>query len=410
MRRLHPVICIPRLIVYLIVLVICILPAVFLNTLFGYVPLLFSVLFPLLSLGYARWMAARVQCTGISEGAECVRGKSIPMQLTIENRSRLTVVSCRAVFYTTDLDGEIRTSEELHLTLASQEHRSFAFDVLFDHLGLYDVGLQALRIDGLLGILSFERSRRRSRTVRVLPNIHRLDAFTISELVQNESPHASHTSSAESIDFASVREYAFGDPIKLIHWKLSSHTGTYVTKQMEAYGNHGLTILADNSVPGYSSESRMNVYDALIECAAALGRRARDNGMDVELLYRDRTGAVSRQPLDCSGSFSELLDELPSLKISREASRLSEMLRLEAAGRQTNSNIAVCTAVLDDDAGDAIQNLALSGKIPVVFYLRPYSEAQAGEHGLRVLKTLRSRGISCCLVESADEIGKGAMA
>jgi uncharacterized protein (DUF58 family) len=406
MSRLRVSFSVPHALVLLCVLILCGLPAVFMNSIFGYLPLLFSVFALLLSLVYTLLLAGRVRCADMSEPASCVRGERVPMQLAIENTSALVCTCCRAVFYTTDLFGAVRSVQELRFTLSPHEKREFSFQVSFDHVGQYAVGVKKLCVDGLFRVISFEQTTQAVKPVKVLPRLHTLGDLIISETVQNESQHANRISNAESIDCAGVREYAFGDPIKLIHWKLSSHTGNYVTKQLESYGNFGLTILANMNAPAYDAESLMDVYDALLECCAALGCYARNNGIDTELLSYSPSGEKTRLPISDGGNFAQLIELLPQVRTQNHAQPLTELLRTEAVNRYANSNIAICTAELDEEIAHQILQLSLGGKMPLVFYIRPYSQDKSRGSGQKALKTLRSRGISCYMIPCADEIGK----
>lgn len=386
--------------------VLCALPAVFMNDLFGYFPVITLIMVYLVSFTYGYILSRSTVCLELSQTETCRRGEEALMKLTIRNSSPLVCTRCSAEFYTTDLFGNACSVTPLGFTLAPREEREFAFSIRFDHIGQYLAGLKSLRVDGLLGVISFLLERDEVLRMDVLPKLHAMDELIISKIINTESQDARLMSSAESVDYTGVREYAYGDSIKLIHWKLSSHAGSYVTKVLKSYGNNTLTVIPGLRAPDFDSETLMAVYDAVVECCASLCHCARENGIDAELLYHDKSGETVRQTQDASFDFSLFIESLPAVYTQeRPEMDLLELLRQEASSRYSSDNIAVCSPVLDEYVAQGLLQLYRAGKTPIFFYIHPVS-AEKDMTAERALRTLDSTGICSFVISSADSITK----
>lgn len=396
-----------RTVVLLLVLALCALPAFFQNGWFGYFPLLFLLCLCLLSLVWGAFVARGLRVEKIAADSRCRRGEDLSLRLFVRNTSRLVCPGCTAELYTTDLFGKVRSRDFLRFTLAPGESREFSMAVRFDHTGRYRFGLRTLRTQCLLGAASYTAEQGFGDEVCVEPRLHALERLSFDCQARSESRRAQIASSAESVDCSGVREYAFGDPIKLIHWKLSSHAGDYVTKLLESYGNNALTVVPSSAAPDFDGETLMGLYDTVTECCASLCVRARELGMDVELLCRGRDGGEVRQLLDAASDFSFLIDALPAAgPEAGPGPALPELLAREEASRYSNSNIAVCAAQLSEETAQALLRLRRAGKSPLLFYARPRQATGDDLSGDRILRSLESFGVSCCVIPSADEIEK----
>ena len=387
------------------VLVLCALPAAVLNTLPGYLPVLFLLFLCALSLAYAVTVSRSLRCEGLGGEESCLRGESVPVSLRIVSASRLVSVGVSAECFVTDAFGGVRSGSGLRFTLAPGESRDFGFDVSLDHVGKYTVGLRSLRVSGLLGVVSVERASSFTRTVTVLPRCHELGRLSLSETVRTESVYANRVSTADSVDYSGVREYSIGDPIKLIHWNLSSHTGSYMTKQLESYGNNSLTVIPCAVTPGYDPETAMEAFDGVSECCASLGMFARNLGMDAELLAEDDTGEIGRRPLV---STEELMAALPGPEKGSGCERLERMLEKECTRRYSASNLAVCTSALSEYAAKQMMELQRRMKSVILFYVCPYGAPEESATD-RAIRTLRAADIQLYVIQSADEIGRSAV-
>jgi hypothetical protein len=213
---------------------------------------------------------------------------------------------------------------DLRLTLSPRETRSFGFSASFPHIGNYRAGIRRIELLDALGIFRAVRDQEKSFGVEVLPRMAQIASLPVTANVQAESTHMSVQSPLNGSDYTGVREYAFGDPMKSIHWKLSAHAGGLMTKQMESYSNTGMSVILDLQIPASDASARLlrencqGVYSQanLVVCTCLLTQELAD------LLVRLKQGG--RTPI-LFLILSQTLDE------STRQDRMAQLRRLAGA-------------------------------------------------------------------------------
>lgn len=388
---------------------VCLLsvPAVFLNTIYGYLPLLMLAL-----LGGASALYSRMLCGGLAVGqsagqGSCQRGETLPFSLEVDNRSRLVCTRAEARFFLSDLFGNPASERIGVFTLAPREKQKMVFDISFDHLGAYEAGLKELRVCGLFGLFMKALPRPAVYQVNVTPNLYPIERLRCTDTVQAESERSLIRSSAESMDYFGVREYAPGDPIKTIHWKLSAHSSCYLTKQMESYGSNGLSVILDFAAPLYESQTRMDVFDCLVETGVSLCHYARGNGLDDELLFVSRHGERRRYVPSDFSDLSQLMGELPFLSDRPGNIGAEQMLWDEVRSLYSQANLALCTASITQGLLQQLINARSRRKNPMLFFVLPDTVYDAERlERLAPLSVLEGAGIPYRVLSHARELGK----
>lgn len=392
---------------WLALLALSAVPAVYLNSLFGYLAFLTLGFAGLLSLGYAALLRRALVLEGLDTAAACLRGESAELRLGVRSRAPLLCPRVEAVFSLTDPLGEAGERTAVSFPLAPREGRTFPLTVRFDHVGVCRAGVEELRVFGLFGLFSLPLRGEASCRVEVAPRVHPLGGLPLSDAARTERQRAQVRTSAESLDYAGVREYAFGDPIKTIHWKLSAHAAGYLTKQMESYGSSGVSVLLDMESPPYPAGTLLEVCDCLTEAAVSLCAAAREAGMEYELLAYDRRGeAVRWTPGDLT-SFSETVGQLPPISTAGGPGA-PELLRAEGRSLYGQANLAVCTARLTEELVQVLLELRGRGRFPLLFFVLPGAlDEEARRAALRPRSLLEAAGIPCYVLPDAGALDGG---
>ncbi len=130
---------------------------------------------------------------------------------------------------------------------------------------------------------------------------------------------------ADKEDFSHVREYAMGDILQLIHWKLTAKHDDMMVKQYDTTGDRRCVILCNFSQDGAAASSVMRRSDAVIETAVAVAMSASRAGVKA---FAD-TGAVSGLTCDIAdaGSFNRFYDMMSVLPPNFETTEFTELIR-----------------------------------------------------------------------------------
>ncbi|MCD8128351.1 MAG: DUF58 domain-containing protein [Oscillospiraceae bacterium] len=394
-----------RCALYLLVLALCFLPPVYLNDVYGYLPIFTLLFVSLLSIAYLLILARHIGCEDLSETARCVRGTPMAFSVRVENRSPLACPRVEVQFYMTDLYGGRDASTSAVITLAPFEKRTFTFDARFDHLGCYTAGLERLTVYGPLGVLYRVLPLRTEHSVEVMPHIWEPEHLQLSDRVVTEDSRSRSSVNMDGADYTGVREYVVGDPIKNIHWKLSAHTDNYLTRQTEVFGSAGVTVILDLCRPGCGGEVGMCLYDALVETATAVCNQAIARGMENDLNFFDRAGAEQRLELRDTATFDTLPSLLPPLLEKPENYPVEELLRRVSRAMYARNNVVLCTGRVTEETVRLLQDVRRARRTPILFFILP-KDAYDRERDrlLQPVQLLDEVGIRYFVLTSAEEL------
>ena len=395
------------------VLCATVVPVLFVSDVISYLPLVTVVLFAIFDVVYLRFLGRMLDLdveAGLSEGASlvCERGSQAGIVVRMRNKGVLVYPRVEVNFFITDLFGDYASELAHSTTLAPREVRELPMDARFRHLGRYEVGVSSVVIYDLIGFLSKRMESPLERSVAVMPRVIDIEAIPLSNASPNESSHATKPIVTDDMDYAGVREYRFGDPLKTVHWKLSSRVPgpELYTRLFEVYGNPGLETIIDPVAPDYATEELMDVHDAVMESALSVNLYAREQGMDAELAFIDRDGVPAMTQIADVKRFDALIERARRIESVRDSSDPNAAVRLlerEGARAQGMANIALCTARLTPEIVLALMAIRGKRRHPVLFLAVPRSlEGDERKTFLAPLRQLDEAKIPYYIVESTE--------
>lgn len=393
----------------IILLAVAALPAVFLNSVFGYLPVIMVALLILLSFVYVQCLKRSLVFEERSDLNNCKRGTSCAFSIRVKSKLPLVYPKLEVFFYISDLFGGEDDITSTIITLAPFEDRVFEFDVQFEHIGTYEAGLNKVVMQDLFGFFQKTVENSSRYQVQVSPKVFDLTKLHISNRAFTESKNMLKPTSLDGSDYTGVREYVIGDPIKNIHWKLSARTEHYMTRQFESYGNMGVTIVMDFQCPAYDRDSMMSVFDGVVETALSAEAYARRHGMESELIYLNKRGARRQYITRNDVNHVELMADLPKISFEKQRITALKLLRDEGNATYSKSNIAFVTGNITAQLPRTLMDIKARRKNPILFVILP--KRLEGEERQKYLKPLRGldyAGIPYYVVSNAEELMGGA--
>lgn len=389
-----------KIFLYLPLLFLSALPAIYTNSPVGYIPCLFIILATLVSLAYAFLLTKSYSQLEASATQSCTRNSSLEFEVSICNRSFLIFPKVRAYFYINDLFGKEISVTCSDFTISSFEKKSFSFDVKFEHIGTYCIGLKAVKLYDLFGIFSFTCRNTFDNNVYVKPKLFEITSLNIKSSNGIQSISSAVKSRNEKSDYEGVRDYVPGDAIKNIHWKLSAHTINYMTRTFENYASSSISLYINFYAPDYPSESLMFVYDALVESVFSIANYIIFSGQEVELVYSEKDTVITAAPKEYYDLEHTVMD-FPVISPKNNYS-LAELIVSHAAHRIDTDNIIVFTTAVDNELIYELINIKNLGKHPALFYVEPQDNSKNNEH--EMLSFLSKAAIPYYTIASASEI------
>ncbi|MDR3225479.1 MAG: DUF58 domain-containing protein [Clostridiales Family XIII bacterium] len=389
---------------------LCVLaaPAVFMNDLYGYLPILAAGVSILCSFAYLTALRKRLTYEEVSDLSNCRRETEVDFVVRLRNGTPLVCPKLEPYFYISDIFGgdDAVTSEVI--TLAPREERTFDFAVRFDHIGTYSAGVRKIVVHDLIGLFSYTIENPTRHKVSVSPKLFDVEKLHISNTSLSESERMIVPITSDGADYTGVREYVWGDPIKTIHWKLSARGESYLTKQFESYGTVGVTVILDFFSPEYDTDTLMSVFDAVVESGLSVGNYARENGMEYEIVYTNKQGEKKKFSKAPGENFADIIEDIPRISTSSGSDNGVKLLREEGNARYSHGNIVYCTANPTEEAANVLAELKQRKKHPALIAVVP-KKLEGGErrHRLRPLRTLEYENIPYYILSHARELGGG---
>lgn len=397
-----------RVVLIAVCAALLVLPVLLIAHPVSYVPLVATVL-----LVFASWLYLQVLRRSLTfdvgrMAGSCERGQDVELALGLSNSSILPFPRIEAELFVTDLFGGYDDTRTLTCSLGSRESTRLGINVSFAHLGTYRAGVGRVVIHDLLGLFNATFESGESRTVTVQPRKVNLGPAQSARALPDESRSELRPVAADDVDYAGVREYRFGDPMKTVHWNLSSRTpGDMYTRLFETHVNPTMAIVIDRCAPAmWSQEDLMSLFDGMVEVAVALAAQAREAGIEVELRYVGRDGEPEVLHFAGASDAEGLVSRLASIAPEGpevDASAAEDMLRAAGLRSHGAGNVVYVGARPGAELVSALADISLRRKSASAFVAVPRSlEGKERARFFAPLRRLSDVSASYYAVESNE--------
>ena len=289
------------------------------------------------------------------------RGEKTRLSITLQNRSLLPIAPPEMIL---DLpEGENTLSFEPGFT----RRKTAGFPIFLPHVGVAAAGIKTMYLRDIFHLFRMKkRVGQKTPQVVVLPR-----PFDVEKLqsAQRDDGRALPNQTTEDITAPDdVRAFRQGDPMKRIHWKLSSRKRELLVRRFELPAPPDTLVLLDCFDPiGFEGvpDGLSRLKDTLTETALAVARMQMEGGNPVRLpLYGARTGEFKA---DRAGSLSLLQEEL-AYQIFRGGEPFDKVLHVELRRMRRTGATIVITTRLDAQIVEGVKHIRRSGP-SVRFYL-----------------------------------------
>lgn len=374
----------------------------------GWIPFVAVATAILLAFIYLQVLKRSLVLLEKSSVTDCQRAERVMFRVRFRNKSPLFFFRCEAHFFTADLYGNPVSHAVTTIALAPFESYDMPFAASFDHIGVYQAGLDRVVVYDFLRLFSATVEGPKQTRVNVTPKLVSVPRLEFSNDAVVETTKAARSAISDSMDYAAVREYVWGDPLKNIHWKISARTPTYMTKLFETYNNPGVAIVLDFYGPGQDALALMRMFDAVVEVGFSVARYATARGMDAEIHYCDKSGDRVRRTSWRRTDLPQIVEEMPRFTSEPKAAAdaigvLNEQIR----SIHGQSNIVVCTANLSPQMIETIVSAKVHRREPLVFAVVPQGlEGRDRDQWLAPLARLDAAGIGYLVLTNSTDLLK----
>ena len=341
--------------------------------------LAFSFVFPWLTVaGLRASRRARVRSAG-RRGVAPVEGDRVDLEMTVENPGAWPRCLVAAGYDSTLGSGLGSRHRFFFSEIPRRGRRDVSRSVEVRRRGRHRFGPLVLESAAPFGMF---RRRRRSRTplsLLVYPRWIPMRRVGLLDAAQGAAEGRNRSRVGGEI--AGSRRYAFGDPMRLMHWRNTARTGRLAVKEFDAWADNALVLALDvGMVQGVPGESTLD-YGARLAASVARAVIAADG--EVGLL----TGAGHVEP---TADWRAVMKSLAVLEAAPGRS-LGNILRLlEAEGR-------VFAVVWARDAASvaALSALCRRGCSVAAVVLEGFAPGDEAAHAQAVLREAGAAVVAC---------------
>ena len=375
-------------------------------TLIGWVPCIMLLCGIGLGAAYAAILRRGITFEELMDVPECSRDSDVTFTMRFKNRTPLLATRMVTTFFICDMFGNVASENSTTLSLAPFEEYELPLTTRFEHIGTFTAGLKEITVSDFLGLFTYTIKNQANQVVRVIPKVVELDDIDFSNEAMDEATKAARSVLADSMDYAYVREYEIGDPLKTIHWKLSARSSTYMTRLYEVYTNPSVVFIMDFYADWDEADDLMAMFDAIVEATFSFARYTGRTGMDSEVHFIDRHGAMRKlTPADVE-KVNEIVGDLPIMSNDPEKASIAiDVLKKQIADPRGFNNIFVISANVSHEMVSTIAQAKVRRRTPnMIAVIPPSLVGRDRDKHCRNLGMLEGSDISFQVISHCSEL------
>lgn len=272
--------------------------------------------------------------------------------------------------------------------------------------GRFALGITKVEVSDIFGLFSFSmdltsKSYHRPLYLDVWPRILNLTKLPIPQIDQEGSQNTAMMNSQEFSNISSIRQYRFGDPLKKIHWKVSSKFQEILVKEYETNTQPDVHLFVETNYSLRGDFVYYQIQDQVIECSTAIIHYLLSNWIPVQLIaYTDtRHNLIGKNHQD----FDNIYGFLANLSFSSPFS-MAEVLRMEYHKLNRGSGLFLVVQHLVAELFNILFQIKESGVSVLLFYVKDPDKND--RHDKQIIDELTEKGITTIVVDTDNRLDK----
>ncbi len=243
----------PRFTTYLILLVVSLIFTQALLSKISHIFFWFMFLLPIVLLIYVLLSKSALSVDMISETTTTEKNAPYTYEFRIDNRSILALPFIEAQVSLPQSNSVRCTERTVRLSMAPMTAYHMKNTVSFRFRGTYEIGVHSFYIYDFFRLFRVRVDVENIATVYVLPRRLTLDD-TLAQAISDATVRTVRAPLVvDKLEVSDIRDYQNGDPLKSIHWKLSSKSENFVVKDYNT-GTAAETVVFCDMAPHFPDE------------------------------------------------------------------------------------------------------------------------------------------------------------
>jgi hypothetical protein len=292
--------------------------------------------------------------------------------------------------------------QEKSFSLQPFHGKNFSFELQCNYRGNYEIGIHSIEIEDFFGLFKFKYNIVDPKFVTVYPKIIYLDRFMLKTDFMSESHSMLNTNNEDMSTVSDVRQYAYGDSLKRIHWKLTAKSGEIMVKKYQSTSETSTLMLLDLQRNAYSTGENIILEDKVIESIVSVLYFCLHNWIPVNLVFY--SGKLISLEARNHLMFNEIFEVMAKVKFNENVS-VKDLLEIYSNSLLTKTNILIFTSNLNYELYNEIYKTSNSGYDVSIIYTS--SEKLTGEKSTdadNILAFLPEIGVNSFKINIDDNI------
>ncbi len=371
----------------------------------------------LTSWAWARWCLANLSVERYFSQTRAFWGKSVAMSHVIINNKPLPLpwiavedqypVALKMISQAHPYAARLRMMGfSAAFSLAWYERVTRHYTFLCTARGEYEFGPLEIKSGDIFGLFRRTATVELPGTLLVYPRYVPVEQLGIPA----RQPFGDHKSTqmivTDPLRLRAVREYAYGDNPRHIHWKATARRGALQTRLFEPSATPQLYVFLNQDTFVHMFEGLdAQTLELTISVAASVANYALEEGWMVGMQINTFAVASDRQvkvpPSRDSGQLTRILESLARIK-GWSGLPMEELIRAQRYSLPRGATLVVVTGIVTADMLDVLLSLRRAGH-PVTLIETVGSERAASHSGKKSSAAIQAQGITYYLVEAIGQ-------
>ncbi|NLN46285.1 MAG: DUF58 domain-containing protein [Clostridiaceae bacterium] len=339
----------------------------------------------------AALLSIRVQ----TEDTNPVKGQPAHLHVRIRNRAPFPILWMELSYET--FDSLIAGAPESYiLSLAPFARHDLSLDMTCPYRGKYRLGVTALTLLDPFGLLPVKHKPLGDPLAEVVVWPRRIPVPVSREslAVLDEKPTSRRDYTEDLTSIREIRSWRDGDPLKRVHWKLTSRMGDWMVKEFDSTTRDEIAFVLDAQAGHRPWIGQIRYEDALIEAAFSFCAAFLEAGRPIRLTTH-ADDFLHLHGSDAS-DVSRFYGFLSNMVLNGSCSA-GEMLEFESPILSSGGHLVVIGPLPDEHLSALLVSLASAG-ITITLVVA-VENADAGSLPAEEARRLDQAGILCLIAD-----------
>ncbi|HZK33754.1 MAG TPA: DUF58 domain-containing protein [Bacillota bacterium] len=325
------------------------------------------------------------------------KGERARLTLQVHNNKPFIYPFIR-LYYQTPISYLKGETEEDSLSILPFQHGEISHEFECSIRGKYPLGITRVEVGDMFGLFKFKmdltkKAYHKLPILNVYPRIINLNYLPIPQISQEGLLKDRLKKTEEAATISDVQQHQYGDPMKKIHWKISSKLQDLYVINYETTTQPHTMIFMDTKSSDIGGLQGYELEDQLVETTTALVNYVLGKWLPLKLIVyeKDRLELEGRDPQDFQSFYGYLAGvsfDSPFL--------MTDIMQIESPSFHSNGSLILVVKKLDYDLLNNLLILRQTGVYPILFLIqhRAYPDSKQS----RLSEELNQKGIPSFLI------------